>query len=85
MISLGQGDLSISHKLASIPTRLCDWRISSNQTTFAYGGDEVELSVWDTARAFSSPAQQSAETDNKKRKRTDSLFPGETWRAKNVR
>lgn len=61
-----------------LPTRLCAWRLDSGQKTFAYGGDEVDVSVWDTERAFQSPVP-----DSKKRKRTD-LFPAEVWRAKNV-
>ncbi|KAF7967689.1 hypothetical protein HWV62_33385 [Athelia sp. TMB] len=80
---LGEENPSISHKLAALPTRLCDWRMSFDQNSFAYGGDEVELSLWDTARAF-SPTEKPTETDAKKRKRGDTLFPGELWRAKNV-
>ncbi|CAK5277717.1 unnamed protein product [Mycena citricolor] len=66
-------------RLASLPSRLCDWKLSTDQSTFSYGGDEVELSVWDTEKAF-SPTEK---LDASKRKR-DSLFPGEIWRAKNV-
>ncbi|KAG6889308.1 hypothetical protein C0995_001964 [Termitomyces sp. Mi166 len=40
------------------------------KSTFAYGGDEVDVSVWDTERAFT--LQPSSES--KKRKR-DTLFP----------
>lgn len=68
--------------------RLCEWRLSSDSTSFAYGGDEVELSLWDTEKAFSRPqeaAPQNASTETKKRKRSDQLLPGELWRAKNVR
>ena len=65
--------------------RLCDWRISSSQETFSYGGDEVELSVWNTEQAFTPSADQLSVTEMKKRKRGDTLFPGEVWRAKNVR
>ncbi|KAG6911489.1 hypothetical protein DXG01_014563 [Tephrocybe rancida] len=53
--------------------------MSSHQHTFAYGGDEVDVSVWDTERAFALPS----ESEGGKRKR-DTLFPGELWRAKNV-
>jgi ribosome biogenesis protein NSA1 len=56
--------------------------MSPNQETFAYGGDEVDLSVWDMEQAF-SPRPQTTESENKKRKR-DALFPGEVWRGKNV-
>ncbi|KAG6897464.1 hypothetical protein C0992_001239 [Termitomyces sp. T32_za158] len=49
---------------------------------FAYGGDDVDVSVWDTERAF-IPQTSSSESQGKKRKR-DALFTGELWRAKNV-
>ncbi|KIM87003.1 hypothetical protein PILCRDRAFT_815437 [Piloderma croceum F 1598] len=84
MTTLGVNDAPISHKLASLPARLCDWRISSDQETFACGGDEVELSVWNTEQVFSPLKEQSAEIETSKRKRGDALFPGELWRAKNV-
>lgn len=62
-----------------------DWRLSPSQETFAYGGDEVEVSVWDTKRAFESrPDGPAASPSGKKRKRTGDLFPGEVWRARNV-
>ena len=75
--------------LAALPSRLTDWRSGHNQETFAYGGDEVELSVWNTERAFDpSPPSENTPTatnNTKKRKRAnDTLFPGEVWRAKNV-
>ncbi len=65
--------------------RLCEWRLSEDARTFAYGGEEVELSVWDTEKAFSEkpPVAEPTSTDSKKRKR-DQLLPGEVWRAKNV-
>jgi ribosome biogenesis protein NSA1 len=73
--------------LGSLPTRLRDWRLSPDQKTMAYGGDEVDLSVWDTERAFGSanpsPHSGAAPSIESKRKR-DALFPGEIWRAKNV-
>ncbi|KAJ7046730.1 hypothetical protein C8F04DRAFT_986828 [Mycena alexandri] len=67
--------------LGSLPARLSNWRLDSDQATFAYGGDEVELSVWDTEKAFASSS--STEPSGTKRKR-DALFPGELWRAKNL-
>lgn len=67
----------------SLPTRLSGWRLY--QDTFAYGGDEVDLSVFETERAFQNPIDVLASTTAaKKRKRNDVLFPGEIWRAKNV-
>ena len=62
-----------------------DWRLGPDQETFAYGGDEVEVSIWNTERAFESlPDNSAISTNSKKRKRAENLFPGEVWRAKNV-
>ncbi|PBK78095.1 hypothetical protein ARMSODRAFT_1010711 [Armillaria solidipes] len=70
---------------ALLPTRLHSWKLAADQETFAYGGDEVDLSLWDTERAFQQPAISStADLMSKKRKRKTDLFPGEIWRAKNV-
>lgn len=69
----------------SLPNRLCDWRMSENRETFAYGGDEVELSVWNTELAWQSQSQSGTLGSSKKRKRNDDLFPAELWRARNVR
>jgi ribosome biogenesis protein NSA1 len=69
--------------LSSLPTRLHDWRLSSNQETFAYGGEEVDLSVWNTETAF-LPRPGVEGPISRKRKRNDALMPGEIWRAKNV-
>lgn len=79
---------STPSQTAVLPMRLCDWRLSHDEKTFAYGGDEVELSVWDTERAFCSATTptttEPSEPAQKKRKR-DELLPSEIWRAKNVR
>jgi hypothetical protein len=66
--------------------RLKTWQLGPGGNTFVYGGDEVEASLWDVARAFSIPAGEAAvgAKDAKKRKRGDDLLPGEVWRAKNV-
>lgn len=75
----------LTHKLGALPSRLTDWRLGPDQETFAYGGDEVEVSIWNTERAFGSQSDGSAiSPSNKKRKRAETLFPGEVWRAKNV-
>ncbi|TDL27505.1 hypothetical protein BD410DRAFT_875557, partial [Rickenella mellea] len=66
---------------AALPTRLCDWHLSPNEQNFAYGGDEVDLSIWDLERGFAEP---SFATTGTKRKREDTLLQGEIWRAKNV-
>jgi ribosome biogenesis protein NSA1 len=78
-----QGGLQAS-KTTSLPTRLYDWRLSKNQETFAYGGDEVDLSVWSTEKAFSTAPEPSSDPLAGKKRKRDALFPGETWRAKNV-
>lgn len=73
--------------------RLCDFHLSPDESSFAYGGDEVDLSVWDSERAFSINSSTSVSITEgnsqpeKKRKKPSSndLFPGEIWRAKNVR
>lgn len=47
----------------------------------------MEVSLWDTERAFAPPSESSAKgapANSKKRKQSDTLFPGEIWRAKNV-
>ncbi|KAG6878728.1 hypothetical protein C0993_011543 [Termitomyces sp. T159_Od127] len=80
-ISFGNGAESLEFCLSSLPTRLHAWRMTSCYDKFAYGGDDVDVSVWDTERAFIP--QPPAELQGKKRKR-DALFSGELWRAKNV-
>ncbi|KAG1754286.1 WD40-repeat-containing domain protein [Suillus lakei] len=88
MSTLKDDNSGVTHKLAALPSRLCDWRISHDHQTFAYGGDEVEVSLWDTERAFTPSVESSAKdtpaNGSKKRKQGDTLFPGEIWRAKNV-
>uniref|UniRef100_A0A8H7Y5W5 Ribosome biogenesis protein NSA1 n=1 Tax=Psilocybe cubensis TaxID=181762 RepID=A0A8H7Y5W5_PSICU len=68
-----------------LPSRLRDWRLSADGTTFAYGGDEVDLSVWNTELALSTQPVPAKPVDGtKKRKRNDDFFPSEIWRARNV-
>ena len=77
--------LSSEIEKASLPKRLQTWQLASDASSFCYGGDEVDLSVWNTERAFSGKLSEGNEvTETKKRKRGDELFPGEVWRAKNV-
>jgi ribosome biogenesis protein NSA1 len=71
-------------KLASVPTRLEDWQMAANREFFAYGGNEVDLSVWDTERAFSSPEEVDKQSAAPRKRKRDELLPGEIWRAKNV-
>lgn len=71
--------------------RLCEWCLAPEGKTFAYGGDEVELSVWDLEAAF-APMQQPVvvqtpsqpETSKKRKRGGNDLLPGELWRAKNA-
>ncbi|THH13434.1 hypothetical protein EW146_g6788 [Bondarzewia mesenterica] len=82
---LGEDELPSTSKTSVLPMRLCEWRLSSDGTTFAYGGEEVELSIWDVERAFASGSpEKPSVTELKKRKRGSDLLPGELWRAKNV-
>ncbi|KAG2077828.1 WD40 repeat-like protein [Suillus decipiens] len=87
MSILKDDNSGVSHKLAALPSRLWDWRLSYDRQTFAYGGDEVEVSLWDTERAFDPPSESSPKgplANSKKRKQSVTLFPGEVWRARNV-
>jgi hypothetical protein len=82
-------------RTAVLPMRLCSWRLAPDGTTFSYGGDEVELSVWDVEAAFapklqplpattSTESPQQPENTRKRKRSTEPLLPGELWRAKNV-
>ena len=88
MSTLNVDNSAVNHTLAALPSRICDWRLSHDRQTFAYGGDEVEVSLWNTERAFTSPSESvvtgAPANGGKKRKQGDALFPGEIWRAKNV-
>ncbi|KAH9946206.1 uncharacterized protein BXZ73DRAFT_37265 [Epithele typhae] len=83
---IGEEGAEPSSSLATLPMRLRDWRSSATGDVFAYGGEEVHLSVWDTERAFAekAPSTEISQHENKKRKRGDQLLPGELWRAKNL-
>jgi len=64
---------------------LRSWQLSSDAGSFCYGGTEVDVSVWDTTRAFSSTMDSPQPSpDGNKRSRGNDLFPAETWRAKNL-
>lgn len=73
----------LQHNLTVLPTRLCCWQLSSDGKSFAYGGEEVEVSLWDVEQAFSHPIGSTL-GHSQKRKRGGDLLPAETWRAKNV-
>ena len=75
---------SAEHK-TRLPTRLRAWDLMSDGSHFAYGGQEVELSVWDSKRAFErDDAAGKLQMTSGKRKRDLELLPGEVWRAKRV-
>lgn len=86
---IGEEDNSTNAQLAALPMRLTEFRLAPGGNTFAYAGDEVELSVWDAERAFDATEVPTNEADgqsqSKKRKRSEQLLPHEVWRAKNVR
>ncbi|KAI5122941.1 hypothetical protein M0805_006823 [Coniferiporia weirii] len=81
-----------TYQKATLPMPLRAWQLSADAASFAYGGDEVDLSVWNTERALqakggSIPGRTSEDTgsmESKKRKRGTDLLPGEVWRAKNL-
>ncbi|PPR03523.1 hypothetical protein CVT24_007009, partial [Panaeolus cyanescens] len=69
---------------STVPSRLFDWKLSNTGETFAYGGDEVDLSIWDVEKSFQGKSETTGnDTQTKKRKR-EQLFPAEVWRAKNL-
>ena len=74
--------------IAALPVRLRDLKMSSSGENFAYGGDEVDLSVWNTERALSGPSVSSSsdtvQAGQKRKKSKPTLLYGEIWRAKNV-
>ena len=62
--------------------------MSDDYQSFAYGGDEVEVSVWDTSRALdpSRPLVPIPVVGTKRKKgHKFENFDGEIWRAQNVR
>jgi len=79
-----ESSMPVEEAKGALPTRLKDWRLAPDSQTFSYGGEEVELSVWNTEQAFSPPAVEETAVPGKKRKRSEALLPGELWRAKNV-
>jgi ribosome biogenesis protein NSA1 len=68
-----------------LPSRLFDWRLSEDGLNFAYGGDEVDVSLWNTERAFQTTnSADPPQATLKRRKKDQDLYPGEVWRARNV-
>ncbi|EJD53025.1 hypothetical protein AURDEDRAFT_142097 [Auricularia subglabra TFB-10046 SS5] len=66
-----------------LSAKLRDLRLSPDTKSFASGGEEVELSVWDLERSFTAE-DAPPRSALKKRKQDELLHPAETWRAKNV-
>ncbi|CAE6452305.1 unnamed protein product [Rhizoctonia solani] len=69
---------------ASLPMRLNDIRLSSSYSSLAYGGEEVDLSVWDIERTFSDKPQSTDEAGKKRKKGKNELMYAEVWRAKQL-
>ncbi|KAF7793038.1 hypothetical protein EIP86_004143 [Pleurotus ostreatoroseus] len=80
---LSPEDTLADSSLAVLPTRLAEFRLSPDEKTLSYVGDEVELSVWDVERTFSA-TKPEAPSEASKRKRGENLLPNELWRAKNI-
>ncbi|QRV86133.1 hypothetical protein RhiJN_14151 [Ceratobasidium sp. AG-Ba] len=81
------GSSETPNAVASLPMRLNEIRISPSFTSLAYGGNEVDLSVWDIERTFSekSTLTSSNDTSGKKRKKGKAdLMYAEIWRAKQL-
>ncbi|KAB5592610.1 hypothetical protein CTheo_3936 [Ceratobasidium theobromae] len=77
----------IGDVIASLPMRLNDMRLSPSYSAFTYGGDEVDLSLWDLERTFAEGPLTLAECVDigKKRKRgKGELMYAEVWRAKQL-
>jgi len=80
-------DESDENTTAALPVRLRNLKMSGSGENFAYGGDEVDLSVWNTERALSGPSVSSSPdtaAGQKRKKSKPTLLYGEIWRAKNV-
>lgn len=70
----------------SVPMGIRHFKATHSGAQFAYAGNEVNLSLWNTELAFATEKQSpegNIDKASKKRGR-ESLFPGEMWRAKNV-
>ncbi|PVG02810.1 hypothetical protein CPB86DRAFT_811387 [Serendipita vermifera] len=68
----------------AVPMNIRHLKGSASGKHFAYAGREVNLSVWDTERAFQTPITAESAPTQKRPRAADQLFPGEIWRAKNV-
>ncbi|KAG9106130.1 hypothetical protein FRC07_008955 [Ceratobasidium sp. 392] len=73
-----------SDAAASLPMRLNDLRLSPSSTSLAYGGSEVDLSVWDLERAFSEKPTTADLAAKKRKKGKGDLMYAEIWRAKQL-
>ncbi|KAN0140825.1 hypothetical protein V8E53_001269 [Lactarius tabidus] len=79
------GEHNAESQTAVLPMCLCKWHTAPDGNTFSYGGDEVELSLWDLESAFVPKQKQSPPQSEgtKKRKQANDLLPGEIWRVTN--
>ncbi|KAG8786819.1 hypothetical protein FRC15_010638 [Serendipita sp. 397] len=68
----------------NVPMNLRHLAASPSGAHFAYGGTEVNLSLWSLEKSFQQSAETVSSSKPGKRGRGDQLFPGEIWRAKNV-
>ncbi|CUA72461.1 hypothetical protein RSOLAG22IIIB_01131 [Rhizoctonia solani] len=64
--------------------RLNDIRLGPSCSSLAYGGEEVDLSVWDVERTFSDKPQSTDEAGKKRKKGKNELMYAEVWRAKQL-
>lgn len=69
---------------ASLPMRLNDMRLSPSFSSLTYGGNEVDLSVWDVERTFSEKPPTPGKVGSKRKKGKGDLMYAEIWRAKQV-
>ncbi|CDZ96877.1 WD40/YVTN repeat-like-containing domain [Phaffia rhodozyma] len=88
-------DLSAAVQTRRLPANLKALRPTASGQHFAYAGKEVDVSLWDTERAFTekpvvdgvdSKKRKATEETNKKKAKAnkEALLPGEVWRAKNI-
>ncbi|KAG8706585.1 hypothetical protein FRC09_002337 [Ceratobasidium sp. 395] len=64
--------------------RLNDMRLSPSPVSLAYGGNEVDLSVWDLERTFSEKPATTDIAGKKRKKGKGDLMYAEIWRAKQL-
>lgn len=78
-----QDPSKIESHTCNVPMGIRHFKAAPSGAQFAYAGQEVNLSIWDAERAFSTTQDTESDKGSKKRGR-EGLFPAEMWRAKNV-